>query len=104
MEIWCLWPVDLLRALHSLHDAALDELTDNEWLVELGSHKLGNTTLVHLQLRTYDDYRTSGIIDTLTEKVLTETALLTLEAIGKRLQRTVDIALQGRCLTAIVKK
>ena len=49
---------NLLSALNSLHDTALDELTDNEWLIQLGSHQLRQTALTHLQLRTYDDNRT----------------------------------------------
>ena len=49
---------DLLGTLDRLHDAALNELADDERLVELGCHKLRQTTLAHLQLRTYNDYRT----------------------------------------------
>ena len=47
---------DLLSALDRLHNAALDELTDDERLVELGSHQLRQATLAHLQLRTDDDH------------------------------------------------
>ena len=84
---------DLLCTLHGLHDAALYEFADNERLVKLGSHEFRQTALAHLQFRTYDDYRTCRVIDTLTEKVLTEASLLTLERIGERLQRTVAVAL-----------
>ncbi len=49
---------DLLGRLDSLHDTALDELTDNERLVKLGGHIFGDTAFVHLQLRTYDNNRT----------------------------------------------
>ena len=49
---------DLLSTLHRLHDTALDELTDDKRLVELGSHQFRQTALTHLQLRTYDDNRT----------------------------------------------
>ena len=48
---------NLLGALHCLHDTALNELTDNEWLVELGCHKLWQTYLTHVELRTNNDYR-----------------------------------------------
>ena len=74
---------DLLGALDGLHDAALDELADDERLVELGCHELRQTTLAHLQLRTYDDNRTCRIVDTLTEEVLAETSCLTLERVGQ---------------------
>ena len=49
---------NLLGRLDGLDDATLDELADDEWLVQFGSHKLRKTALVHLQLRTYDDNRT----------------------------------------------
>ena len=70
---------DLLGALYGLNDTTLDELTDDEWLVELCCHQLGQTTLTHLQLRTYNDYRTCRVVNTLTQQVLTETTLLTLQ-------------------------
>ena len=49
---------NLLGTLHRLHNTALDELTDDERLIELGSHQLRQTALTHLQLRTDNDYRT----------------------------------------------
>ena len=49
---------NLLGRLDGLYDTALNELTDDERLVKLGSHQLGNTALTHLKLRTYNDNRT----------------------------------------------
>ena len=46
---------NLLCRLDSLYDSALNELPDDERLVKLGSHKLRQTALVHLKLRTDDD-------------------------------------------------
>ena len=86
---------DLLSTLHRLHDTALNELTDNERLIELSSHQLRQTTLTHLQLRTYNDHRTCRIVNTLTEEVLTEAALLTLQRVRERFQRTVRLTLYG---------
>ncbi len=57
-----------------------------------------------LSFRAYHDNRTCGIVHTLTEKVLTETALLTFKAVGKRLQRAVDVALHCRRLSAVVEQ
>ena len=74
---------NLLGALHSLHNAALNELADYEWLVKFGCHVFWNTALAHLQLRAYHDYRTSRIVDTLTEEVLTETTLLTFKTVAE---------------------
>ena len=95
---------NLLGRLHGLDDAALDELADDERLVELGSHELRQTALVHVELRTDDDNRTGGVVDTLTEQVLTEAALLTLQRVGQRLQRTVGVALHGAGLAAVVEE
>ena len=95
---------DLLRGLDRLDDAALDELADHERLVELGGHVLRNTHLVHLQLGADDDDRTGRVIDTLTQKVLTETSLLALERVGERLERTVRLVLHGIRLARVVEQ
>ncbi len=70
---------DLLGGLHGLHYAALYEFADHERLVKLCRHIFGYAALMHLQLGAYDDNRTCGVVDTLTEKILTEAALLALE-------------------------
>ena len=78
-DYWLTTINNLLGALYSLHNTTFYELADNEWLIKLGSHQLRKTTFTHLQLRTYNDYRSSRIVDTLTQQVLTETTLLTLQ-------------------------
>ena len=95
---------NLLGTLDSLHNATLDELADHKRLVKLGRHVFGYTALVHLELGTNDDYRTSGIVDTLTEKILAETALLAFERVGERLERTVCLGLDSRRLSRVVEK
>ena len=72
---------NLLGALHGLHNAALNEFADDEGLVKLGCHQFGYAALVHLQLRTYHDYRTCRIVNTFTEQVLTEAALFAFQAV-----------------------
>ena len=47
----------------------------------LCSHQFWKTTLTHLQLWTYDDNRTTRVVNTLTEQVLTEASLLTLQRV-----------------------
>ena len=74
---------NLLCALDRFHDAALDELAYDERLVKLGCHEFRKTALAHFKLRTDNDDRTCGIVDTLTEKVLTETSLFSFERIGQ---------------------
>ena len=49
---------NLLSRLNCLHDTALYELADHEWLVEFGCHELWYTTLAHVELWTNDDDRT----------------------------------------------
>ncbi len=78
---WIATVNNLLCTLYSLYDTTLNELADNEWLVKFGCHKLWNTTLTHVELRTYNDYRTCRVVNTLTEEVLAETSLLTLERV-----------------------
>ena len=55
---WFATVYNLLGTLHSLHNTTLDELTNNEWLVKFGCHKLRKTAFAHLQFRTYNDNRT----------------------------------------------
>ena len=86
---------DLLRALYSLDNTALNELADNKRLVELGCHILRDTCLVKLELRAHDDNRTCGVINPLAEKVLAEASLLALEAVRERLERPVGVGLDG---------
>ena len=47
---------NLLSTLYSLHNTALNELTNNEWLVKFCCHQLRQTALTHLQLWTNDNY------------------------------------------------
>ena len=79
----------LLGALDRIGVALLFQLANDEWLEQFQSNLLRQTTLVQFQSRTHHDDRTSGIIDTLTKQVFTETTLLTLNHIGQRLQRSV---------------
>ena len=95
---------DFLCALDGLDDAALDELADDEGLVELGGHVLGEAALVHLELGADDDYGTCGVVDALTEEVLTEATLLALEGVGEGLEGTVCVALHGRALAGVVEE
>ena len=95
---------DLLGRLDCLHDATLDELTDDEWLIEFGGHILRQTAFVHLQLGANDDDRTRRIVDTLTEQVLAEASLLTLQTIGERFEEAVGVRLDGARLTRVVEE
>jgi hypothetical protein len=60
----------------------------DERLEQLQRHLLGQAALVQLEFRTGHDDRTARIVDALAQQVLTEAALLALEHVGQRLQRT----------------
>ena len=84
--------------------AGLDKSLHNEGLEQLKSHLGRQTALIDLQLGTDDDNRTSGIVNTLTEQVLSETSLLTFKHIGERLERSVVRTGYGSAAAAVVDK
>ena len=73
----------LYSILNSGNLTHLLKALNNEGLEELECHFLRKTTLIDLKLRTDNDNRTSGVVNTLTEKVLTEASLLTAKHFGK---------------------
>src|SRR5580692_8944452 len=95
---------DLLGALHRLGDSLLDELMDDERLEQLQRHRLRQTALVQLEFRTDDDDRTARVVHALAEQVLTEPALLALEHVGQRLERTLAAAANRLGTAAVVEQ
>ena len=73
-----------------MRGTVLYQFLHNEGFEQFDGHLLRKTALINLQLRTYDDNGTSGIVNTLTQQVLTETSLLTFQHIGKGFQCTVS--------------
>src|SRR5205823_2266310 len=73
-------------------------------LEQLERHLLGQTALVELELGADHDDRTAGVVDALAEEVLAEAALLALEGVGERLQRTVVRALEHAAAAAVVEE
>ena len=69
--------------------SGLYQTLHNKRLKQLDCHFLRQTALINLQVRTYDDYGTTGVVNTLAQQVLTETSLLALQHIGKGLERAV---------------
>ena len=65
---------------------------------------LGQTALVQLELRADDDDRTGRVVDALAQQVLAEPALLALEHVGQRLQRTVARAGDRTAAAAVVEQ
>ena len=64
------------------------QLAVDERFEQLQCHFLRQTALMQTQVWTYGDNRTTGVVNTLTEQVLTETTLFTFDHVGQRFQRT----------------
>ncbi len=93
-----------LGGLHVLRIVQVHEALDDERLEQLEGHRLRQTALVHAQGRADHDHGTAGVVDSLTEQVLTETTLLTLEHVGQGLQRTVGGTGDRATTTAVVEQ
>jgi hypothetical protein len=68
---------------HCLHDTPFNHFTNDKWLEKFGSHIFRQSAFVQFHFRTYDDDRTARVINTFTEKVLTETTLLSFQCCQK---------------------
>src|SRR5439155_1661461 len=94
----------LLGRLDRADQALLLEAVVDERLEQLEGHLLRQTALMQLQLGADHDDRAAGVVDALAEEVLAEAALLTLEGVGERLQRTIVRALQHAAAAAVVEE
>src|SRR5215470_8340632 len=94
----------LLRLLDRGDETALFELVVDERLEELERHLLRQTALMQFQLGADDDDRAAGVVDALAEQVLAEAALLALERIRERFQRTIVGAAQYAAAAAVVEQ
>ena len=93
-----------LGALDVLDLAQLDQAAHHEGLEELKRHGRGKAALVQLEVRVDDDNGTAGVVDTLAQQVLAEAALLALERLGERLERTSATAGHGTATAAVVEE
>ena len=76
----------------------------NKGLEKLQRHFFRNAALVHFKLRTYNYNRTSRIVNTFTEQVLTETSLFTFQHIRKGFKRAVVGACYRLAASAVINK
>src|SRR4051812_28743417 len=86
-----LWPLlfdQPLCCLDRAGETVKFELRVDERLEELERHLFGKPALVQFELGTDDDNRAARIVDALAEQVLAEPALLALQHVGQRFQRT----------------
>ena len=84
--------------------AALFQPVIDERLEKFERHLLRQAALMQLEIGTNHDDRTARVVDTLTEQVLTEAALLAFERIGKRFERAVISAAQDTSATSVVEQ
>ena len=78
-----------LGALHVLCIVEIHQTLDDERLEQLEGHRLRKTALMHPQGRADHDHGTTGVVHSLTQQVLAETALLALEHVAQGLERAV---------------
>jgi len=76
----------------------------DERLEQFERHLLRQAALVQLEFGAGHDDRTARIVDALAEQVLTEAALLALEHVGQRLQRTLVGARDRAAAAAVIEQ
>ncbi|MNK62339.1 hypothetical protein D3C87_815130 [compost metagenome] len=103
-NLWQLALDHLLGSLDGGSETTHFKLAENERLEQLESHFLRQTALVQTQGRTYGNYRTTGVVNTLTEQVLTETTLLTLDHVSQGFQRTLVGTGDSAATTTVVEQ
>src|SRR5699024_3782839 len=91
-----------LRVLDVMGGSVGNQFLHNKGLEQLDRHLFRQTALINLKFRTDYDNRTSGVINTFAQKVLTETAALTFQHIGKRIQGSVSGACYRTAAAAVV--
>ena len=94
----------LLGLLHGGRQTLGVEPRIDERLEQLERHLLRQAALMQPQFGTDHDHRTAGIVDALAEQVLTEAALLALQHVGQRLQRTLVGAGDDAAAAAVVEQ
>src|SRR3989339_236711 len=64
--------------------AILNKATDNEWFKEFQSHHFWYPTLIKVQIRADDNYRTTGVVNSFAQKILPKSPLFPANHIRKR--------------------
>ncbi len=93
-----------LGALDVLSNLCLDESLHDKGLKELQRHHLWQATLVQFQLRAHHDDGTTRVVNALSEQVLTESSLLTLQHVRKALQGSTALSLHWTATTTVVEQ
>ena len=93
-----------LGALDVLCQRQVDESLHHERLEQLQRHLLGQAALVQAELRADHDDRPAGVVHALAQQVLAEPALLALEHVRERLERTVARSGDGPAAATVVEQ
>ena len=83
-------------------DLGVYQTLQDKRLEQFQSHFLRQTALIHFQFRSDNDNRTTGVVNTLTQQVLTETSLLTFQHVGQGFQGTVVRTGDRSAVSAVV--
>ena len=94
----------LLGGLDGHSQAAAFQLVEDERLEQFQSHQLRQAALMQTQIRANRNHGTAGVVHALTQKVLTEAAALTLDHVGKRLQRALGRTGHRLTATAVIEQ
>jgi hypothetical protein len=94
----------LLGLLQGHRETLGVEARVDERLEQLERHLLGQAALMQLEFGPGDDHRAARIVDALAEQVLAEAALLALEHVRERLQRTLVGARDRATAAAVVEQ
>ena len=94
----------LFRRFHGSRFAAHFQLVEDERFEQFQGHAFGQAALVQAQVGAYGNHGTAGVVDALTQQVLTEAAAFTFNHIGQRFERAFVGAGHGFAATAVIQQ
>ncbi len=80
------------------------QLTEDEWLEQFQRHLLRQTALVQSQRRANYNHGSTRVINALTEQILTESTLFTLDHVSQRLERALVSTCDSTTATTIIEQ
>src|SRR6056297_105933 len=79
------------RTFNRLDITSFNKPTNYKRLIQFNSHLFWKTTFMHLKVGANYNYGTTGVVNTLSKKVLTESTTFTFQHITERFQRTIVV-------------
>ena len=80
------------------------QFVENEWFEQFQRHQFWQTALMQFQLWTHNDNGTTGVVNTFTQQVLTETTAFTFDHLSQRFQWTLVRASHGFTATTVIEQ